>query len=284
MSVESADQAAFWTGEAGEVWVQQQSFLDALMAPVLEGVLARADLQPGQTVLDIGCGTGDSTIRARRSLGKTGLAVGADISPTMLSLARDRARGITGVRFIDADAATHRFDGAKFDRLLSRFGVMFFSDPKSAFSNIIKSLNPEAHVSFACWGAIENNPWFTMPARAARTHLGAPPKVDPDEPGPFAFRDPTRISGILHAAGFDAIDICPAEISLTPPGTVAEIAQTATCLGPASRTLKHFGGDQADADRITDLVAEAFETFTTAEGLRVPAEINFVTARVPAAQ
>ncbi|WP_227268071.1 class I SAM-dependent methyltransferase [Roseobacter weihaiensis] len=284
MSVAPSDQAAFWTGEAGEVWVRQQRFLDALMAPVLEGVLARADLQPGQTVLDIGCGTGDSTIRARRSLGETGLAVGADISSTMLALARDRARGIKGLRFIDADAASYGFDGEEFDRLISRFGVMFFPDPKSAFLNIIKFLKPDAHVSFACWGTIENNPWFTVPARAAKMHLGAPPKVDPDDPGPFAFRDPARVSNILQAAGFYAIDVCPTEISLTPPGTVAEIAETATCLGPASRTLEHFGGDRADADRITDLVAEAFEVFTTADGLQVPAEINFVTARVPAAQ
>ena len=183
---DNSDQAEFWSSDAGRTWVAEQTSMDAVLQPVLDGVLARADLQTGQSVLDIGCGTGISSIEAAVRVGTSGRVLGADISPTMLERATARARDLSNVQFLKADAAAHTFEQGAFDCLISRFGVMFFSDPVGAFHNIALGLKPGARLTMAAWGQIPNNPWFTLPAQAAKAVVGAPPAVDPDEPGPFA--------------------------------------------------------------------------------------------------
>jgi len=253
------------------------------MQPVLDGLFTRADLQPGEHVLDIGCGTGASTLQAAQRVGREGFVLGADISPTMLTHAKTRSKGMENVAFTVADAAEHAFDPQGFDLLISRFGVMFFADPVAAFSNMLNGLKPGAYVTFAAWGQIPRNPWFTMAAQAAKAELGAPPAVDPDEPGPFAFRDVERVTDILARAGFSEIACEVADVKLTPPGTVAEVANMASSVGPAARTVEFFQGSEADAAAIARRVATAFGAFETAEGVQVPAEINFFRARRPAA-
>ncbi|MGZ2257884.1 class I SAM-dependent methyltransferase [Roseobacter sp. A03A-229] len=281
MTQDNSEQADFWTAQAGPKWVEQQELLDALMQPVLDGVLSRAPLTSGDSLLDIGCGTGASTLQAADMVGERGHVLGADISPTMLDLARSRAGARTNIAFAEADAAHHVFNDQRFDHMISRFGVMFFAKPEAAFANILSGLKPGAHVTFACWGAFPNNPWFGLAVQAAKEVLGAPPSVDPDEPGPFAFRETARVRGILSKAGFDRIEAETVEIALTPPGTRADVAEMATSIGPAARTVEYFQGSAADSAAITAKVEEALRPFETPEGVRVPAEINFFSARRP---
>lgn len=282
MNQDNSEQADFWTAQAGPKWVAQQGLLDALMQPVLDGVLSRAPLKTGDSVLDIGCGTGASTLQAARIVGDTGRVLGADISPTMLAHAQSRAAGQANIAFAEADAAHHGFEPARFDQMISRFGVMFFAEPEPAFSNILKGLRPGAHVTFASWGPFPENPWFSLAVQAAKEVLGAPPSVDPDAPGPFAFRDVARVEAILKGAGFDAVHADVAEIALTPPGTRAQVAEMATSIGPAARTVEYFQGSAADSAAIAARVNEALEPYETPEGVRVPAKINFFSARRPA--
>lgn len=281
MSQDNSEQADFWTAQAGHKWVEQQALLDALMQPVLDGVLTRAALAAGDDVLDIGCGTGASTLQAAEIVGESGSVRGADISPTMLALAQSRAAGRNNITFAEADAAQYTFDARRFDHMISRFGVMFFADPVAAFANILKGLKPGAHVTFASWGAFPKNPWFSLPVQAAKEVLGAPPPVDPDEPGPFAFRDIDRVRGILESAGFDRFEADAAQIALTPPGTRADVAAMAASIGPAARTVDYFQGSAADSAAITARVDQALQAFETPKGVLVPAQINFFRARRP---
>ncbi|WP_195822011.1 class I SAM-dependent methyltransferase [Roseobacter sp. MH60115] len=279
MSQDNSDQAAFWTTSAGQKWVEQQEMLDAFMQPVLDGLFERAPLRPGDRVLDIGCGTGASTLQAADRVGADGFVFGADISPTMLTHASARAEGASNVAFEVADAAAYRFDVRSFDHLISRFGVMFFAEPVAAFRNILTGLKPGAEVTFAAWGQIQQNPWFTIAAHAAKEALGAPPSVDPDAPGPFAFRDVARVTDILTEAGFTDVSADVAALHLAPPGLLPEVARMATSVGPAARTVEYFQGSAADADAIAVRVEKVFEAFQTDQGVRVPAEINFFKAR-----
>ncbi|MEM6761188.1 MAG: methyltransferase domain-containing protein [Pseudomonadota bacterium] len=280
MTTGNADQKVFWE-DCATLWVDQQAPLDALMSPVLDGVLERADLKAGHKVLDIGCGTGTSTLRAASVVTPDGHVLGADIAAPMIASARSRAHKSPAVQFEILDVAEHAFPDGGFDRVISRFGVMFFADPVAAFVNIRKAMAPGALLSMACWGQLDQNPWFQMPMYAAKERLGAPPALDPNAPGPFAFRDTDRVLGILRNAGFEAPQVEVASLELTPPGDLDTVAHQAAVLGPARRAIDHFG---ASADAIEDIerrVRERFARFETANGVRVPAEINFFTARAP---
>ncbi len=278
---DNSEQRDYWTDAAGPKWLRHQADLDALMQPVLDGVLSRANLQTGARVLDIGCGAGNSTVQAADAVGPEGHATGADISETLLGRARDLGQGRDNIEFILADAASHEFAPQSFDNLISRFGVMFFADPEAAFSNMAKALKSGSIVTFAAWGQIPENPFFTYPAQAARAVLGATPKSDPDAPGPFAFRDPARVEAILSAAGLAEIGCDTQTVHLTPQGGIADFAELCLGIGPASMAITHFEADAAQIAALRDMVIDVFAPFDGPEGLRIPAQINFFTATKP---
>lgn len=281
MSAENDDQKAFWE-KFSALWVARQADLDAVFAPVLDGVLSRAALKPGETVLDIGCGTGTSTVRAAQAVAHKGHVVGADISEPMLVRARQVAEGQKNCSFETMDVAHHPFQPGTFDKVISRFGVMFFADPDVAFHNIFKAMRKGGTLTMACWSTLDANPWFLVPMFAAKDRLGAPPRIDPDAPGPLAFRNIDRVTGILESAGFDAIEAEAKSLLLTPAGTLEDVAMQATSIGPAARAIEHFEAGQADVDAIASAVTERFGEYLTPQGVRVPAQINFFTARAPA--
>ena len=273
------DQREFWSDQAGPTWVARQRAMDAQLAPVLDALLTRADLRPGMHVLDIGCGAGQSTLRAAD---RTGSALGVDISSSLLDAARRQAGDVEGVRFLLADAQDHDFDADAFDAMISRFGTMFFGDFAAAFTNIARALKPGARIAFATWGQIAENPYFTLPAGIAKTHIGAVPKSDPDEPGPFALRDVARVSRILDAAGFVDETAEQVPLELTPPGTRSEVATLMCDIGPAQRALSHFEADPEQRQMLEAAIADALVPYETDTGIRLPALINFFTAQKPA--
>ncbi|EEB86423.1 class I SAM-dependent methyltransferase [Roseobacter sp. GAI101] len=275
MAASNQDQEEFWTSNAGPTWVSHEGPLDLFLGPVLDQVLERSAISTGQHVLDIGCGTGQSTLAAGNRVGPTGHVLGLDISSTMIARANERVASLPQVALALADAAEHLFEPAFFDHVISRFGVMFFADPEAAFRNIARALKPGGKVTLAAWGQIQRNPWFTLPAAIAKAELGAPPKSDPDEPGPFAFRDIDKVCSMLVAAGFTDVGGVAQDMVFALPGGMAEVAKLSLKVGPAAGTIKHFSADQAAQDRIEAAMADAFEGLGSAG---IPAEINFFTA------
>jgi SAM-dependent methyltransferase len=275
MSDANQDQEEFWTSNAGPTWVTYEAPLDAFLAPVLDRVLAMAELKAGQSVLDIGCGTGESALQAAKEVGPQGHVLGADISSTMVARAQERARGLPNVDIKRADAADYPFEAAHFDHVISRFGVMFFAQSDVAFTNIHRAIKPGGKVTFATWGHIPCNPWFTLPAAIAKAELGAPPKSDPDAPGPFAFRDIDKTCAMLDRAGFHHATAVAEDMQFSLPGGAKEIAALSMHVGPAAGTIKHFNADPGAQARIEAAMAEAFEEF---DGSGIPAQINFYTA------
>jgi len=198
----NADQLAFWNGQGGHTWVARQAHTDITLAPMTEALLDFAAPRPGERVLDIGCGCGETTLEFARAVGAAGRVAALDISAPMLAEGRARAEaaGITNIDWRQGDAATVELDA--FDLLTSAFGVMFFGEPVAAFANMRHAAGPNARMAFACWRPLAENPWMEVPMKAVSRHLPPRPKPVPNAPGMFAFADPQYVSEILGAAGW----------------------------------------------------------------------------------
>ena len=271
-------QANYWTSPAGLKWIEHEHALDTAMAGMLDMMLDSAAPRSTDRVLDIGCGTGASTIATAECV-PNGSVLGVDISEPLLSRARSRAaaEGAQNASFLLADAQTHDFSGEKFNLLVSRIGMSFFSDTVSALQNLALALTDSGRMVFVCWASVVQNPWFAIPKQAAEDRLGPQPKGDPSAPGPTAFQDCARVAEIMARAGLCDVEARPIDIVLTPPDGVQGAARAASRVGPAARIMKAYSGTDADEADIEDAVRIAFEQFDEAGEVRVPAVVNLFT-------
>ncbi|MDK2756900.1 MAG: class I SAM-dependent methyltransferase [Blastomonas fulva] len=244
-----------WAGEMGRKWLTHIDRFEGMIAPIGDALLARAGIAPGERVIDLGCGGGLTSLVAARATGPEGAVLGLDISPDLIDEARRRAEGMSNVTFICADAATVALD-APYDRLISRFGSMFFADPYAAFTNLHALLKPGGQIDLAIWAAPRDNPWMMELMGVARSHIDIP-SPDPRAPGPFAFADLDYIRDILAHAGFSAPDIeaYQGEQAIGGPGaSPEEAADFALASMAIGRALAEAGEDvlaRARADLVT---------------------------------
>jgi SAM-dependent methyltransferase len=277
----NADQAAYWNGRVGERWRARQQDQDALLAPVAELLLERAAPAPGEAVLDIGCGCGFTAIELARRVTPGGRVLGVDLSAPMLERARERAPANLPVEFVLADATVYPFAPAEADLLFSRFGVMFFAEPRKSFANMRRGLRPGARLAFACWREPQRNPWLMLPLEEACRHVPRPPASGPEEPGAFAFADERRVRGILDGAGFVAIGLEALELSLDIAlGRGLEAAvETVTGMGPTSRALE--GQSPQLRAAAIESVRNALARHQVGTAVTLQGAIWIVTARNP---
>ncbi len=280
MSDANAAQADYWASAAGYQWILRETLMDALLSQVLARVLDHASLQEGESVLDIGCGTGASSLALAGQVGPAGKVTGIDIAAQLLDRARIRAAeaGLSNTHFVLADAQTHAFAPASVDVMISRFGVMFFDDPVAAFANMGRALKPEGRLVFAAWAPARQVPWFSIPVAAAVARLGKPAATDPNAPGPMAFQDPARVTTMMEQAGLRNMRRLTETVELTPAGPLAEVVALAARIGPAARIMAEFSVTEADAAAIEAEVGAGLAAFVTDQGMRIPAGIHFYCA------
>lgn len=214
MTIANVEMARIWDGDEGEQWTENADRYDAVVARHSTRLIAAARISAGDRVLDIGCGTGESTRRAAREA-TSGSALGVDLSAQMLERAEKRSRdeGITNVAFLQADAQVHRFDEGTFDVVISRFGAMFFSDPVAAFRNIASAMRPGGRVALLSWQELAKNEWVASlrDALAAGRTLPAPPA---GAPGPFGLADATAVENILDEAGLHDVELVALDLPI----------------------------------------------------------------------
>jgi ubiquinone/menaquinone biosynthesis C-methylase UbiE len=273
-----ADQIAYWNGPAGERWADRQQAQDILLAPVADILIDRARPAVGERVVDIGCGSGATTIAFARNVGPSGRALGVDISGPMLARARQSLPAGLPAEFVLADATVYPFEPSSFDLLASRFGVMFFADPVLSFANMRKALRPSGRLAFACWREPRENPWAMVPLQAVYQHAPKLPQQGPEDPGPFAFASEQRVNRILNEAGFTAIAMepCNLAIDIAIGNGLDAAVRGALEIGPASRALE---GQPAEIRAAaTHSIREVFAPFAKGDTVALAAAIWIVTA------
>jgi SAM-dependent methyltransferase len=274
----NAQQATYWNEAAGPTWASLQAPLDRQLAPLGRAAMAALSPRPGERILDIGCGAGQTSLDLARAVAPGGEVMGADISGTLLAVARDRAAELDGVRFVEADAQTHPFETGRFDAVFSRFGVMFFADPAAAFANIQRAVKPGGRLAFVCWRRPDENPIMTLPMAAAAPFLPPPAPPEPGAPGPFAFADPDRIRAVLGAGGFADITVTPHDEKVGAGDLDTVLAMTLK-VGPLGAMLR----DHPDKrDTVIAAVRTALAPHEGPDGVKLDSATWIVNARKPA--
>ncbi len=203
-----SSQFELWNDAVGGAWVDHADAYDHTLAPFGASVIERLAPQPGERVLDVGCGTG-ATTRALATLVDPGGVLGLDLSARMLDEAARRAEaaGLGNVEFLAADVQHAWFAHEPFDVAFSRFGVMFFPDPVLAFSNIAAALRPGGRLGFVCFQSPAVNPFMLVPVLAGAAQLSGLTPPAPGAPGPFSLADPDHLATLLDSAGFESVEI-----------------------------------------------------------------------------
>jgi SAM-dependent methyltransferase len=277
------DQAEYWNGPEAGHWLVHEHRYERMLAPFTRLVLDVAAVARTDRVLDIGCGTGSSTCTAARDA-DDGQALGVDISASLLLRAEQRARhyGLSNVGFEHADAQTYRLAPGGFDVVISRFGVMFFSDPTAAFANIARGLGPGGRLVFVCWQSLVDNEWVTVPAGAAAQHIPLPSLNEPGSPGPFSLSDRHHLAAVLDAAGLVDVAIEPVIEPLWLGRDVADTVEFFKVSRIGQTLLRDV--DPATSTRVTAAMQAALEAHLTSDGVRLESRAWLVTARNPNAR
>jgi SAM-dependent methyltransferase len=269
------EQARAWDGREGAHWAAHADRYDDAVRELHPVFLAAAAIEPGDRVLDVGCGTGRTTLDAAR-LASAGHALGVDLSARMLAVARARARaaGVTNAVFLQADAQIHPFEPDAVDVAISRSAAMFFADPVAALGNVARALHPGGRLVLLTWQPFERNEWISAIASslAAGREVPLPP---PGRPGPFGLSDPDRIAAVLPAAGF-------ADVRL-------ESLQLPVHLGPDAATAEEFllgqagwmleGLDATGRERALGALRDSLAAHESADGVTYGSASWLVTAR-----
>jgi len=273
-------QAEARNGPESAHFVDNADRYDRQLEPFTRGLFEHAGSHAGQVVLDVGCGSGATTIAAAASAERV---VGIDLSRPLVELARRRAQAasVANAEFVIAYAQTHDFDAGTFDLLISQFGMMFFDDPVRAFTNIRRALSAGGRAAFVSWQDLHANEWLTLIADAVSRHAELPEFGGQARgPGMFALSEPDDITALLGAAGFDRVT-CDSYTPTIVVGGGGSLDDSIDVLldNPMPRGLLGFVDPSARDDVLRTVHAELVGRYQQGVGIRLGAAAWVVAAQ-----
>lgn len=274
-------QKNYWINVAGKKWLALGGAMETRMAAINEAVLQKAALKAGESVLDIGCGTGVTSLAAAHLAGPAGRVRGVDVADTMLDVAREQAAqsGLKTLDFILADAQTDDL-GLPANILISRFGVMFFEDPIAAFANLRRNAAHGARMVFAAWAPLSQNEHWRRPLELAKTLVGEGAVRRAHTPGPLAFEDAEYVLSILARSGWKHGDVQAQKIDLIGE-SLAQEARIACVMGPSGALFEEKRAEDHIIRKAAEMFLKALPDYTELlpDGrVKLSATINIVTA------
>jgi len=251
-----------------KAWAETYELIDLQLSPLGLRAIEALGLDTGDSVLDIGCGAGQTLLQLAERVGAEGQVIGVDLAPLLLEIAKRRVEPLSQVRLIQADAQTLDLPSESMDAVFSRFGVMSFNDPVAAFCNFRRILKPSGALAFGCWRSLHENELDQLPLSAA----GVQSTVDE---GPFSFADPEHIRRTLEAAGFREIIIQPHDEKVSS-GDLDAMTRVLLRVGPLGKSVRENPALQAIAE---PLLREALAALGDPSRVSLSASIWVVTAR-----
>ncbi|MFQ5659440.1 MAG: class I SAM-dependent methyltransferase [Gammaproteobacteria bacterium] len=271
----------YWREEGGRKWVENIERIEFSLIPLSEKLLERAHPDEGEMVLDVGCGGGVTSLELAQRVGANGQVLGVDIAPLILAIALERGKHTGNLEFKEGDVENIDIGEGVYDLICSRFGVMFFNDPVTAFANLHRALKSTGRLVFICWRTVEENPWMGEPASAVFEIL--PPEedagaggTDPEAPGPFSLADPVRLRHILESAGFREVHAKAVDTGM-PLGRMDEAVNFVMRMGPAAEVINRAGAEEKTA--AARAIQAVLSQYETADGVIPPCAAWLVTAK-----
>ncbi len=243
--------------------------------------------RPGDSVLDLGCGFGDTTQRLAELIGPEGEAVGVDVSEPFVAMAREEAEaaGAERVSFAVADVQVGDL-GEGFDYAFSRMGIMFFANPVAALRNVCEALSPGGRLCAVVWRRKEDNEWVRRAELVVDEYLDHPEESDEPTcgPGPFSMANADTVSEQLTIAGFEEISLQRCDLPLKIGNDLDHAVEFNMALGPAGEVLRLWE-DRIDEIRpkIAADLRQALAGFDGPDGVFAPASTWIIGARAPKA-
>jgi len=275
----------FWNEVLVPKFVRYKHVLVDGLGQHSEAVFPRIEVNPGERVLDVGCGFGDTACLLAERVGPRGEVVGIDCCEAFLEHGRAEAaaRGLGNVGFVAADVEVHPF-APEHDLVFSRFGTMFFASPVAALRNMRRALKPGGRMVNIVWRCRADNPWLSAAREVVLRHL-PPPGADAATcgPGPFSMSDEEMVTGQLRAAGFDEIGFERVDAKVMMGRDAADAIGFQIALGPAGEVYREAG--ELARERHDAIVADLeamLAPWTTPEGVFMESSSWVITARNPA--
>jgi ubiquinone/menaquinone biosynthesis C-methylase UbiE len=274
-----------WNGVLFDRFVQYRHIVTAGLGAHGEEALRIHPPQPGERVLDIGCGFGDTSQRIAGLVGPEGSVLGIDAAERFVETAEEEARaaGVANVSFMVGDLQVTEFESS-FDRAFSRMGTMFFANPVPAMRNVREALVPGGRLCMVVWRRKIENEWMSRAEQVVERFVQEPEESDEPTcgPGPFSMGDADVTSQILLSAGFEEVSLRRCDIGIKSGRDLDEAVEFAMALGPAGEVIR-LAGEEAERIRpqIAAALREAMAEFDGPDGVIAPASTWIVSARAP---
>ena len=272
------EQFEFWNEGIGQWWVDEDESMNERLSILTEELFLKSNIKKDDKVLDIGCGGGQTTFEVSEMVGENGYVLGADISKILLDLAKSKYASTKNLEFKYCDVQNYKFRENSFNKVISRFGVMFFENPIEAFKNIYDSIQEGGSLNFVCWTNVMENEFFTDPTNIIIRHLNKDFPEITRSPGPLAFSEEKYINEILSNSGFKNIKVEKVYSLITTNDSPEKNGELLLSIGLGGRLLADANLSKKELSVIRDEMVEISQKRQKNGKITYKACLNYVSA------
>ena len=272
------EQFEFWNEGIGRKWVEEDNSMNERLSILTKELFLRSNIKRDDKILDIGCGGGQTTFDASEMVGENGYVVGADISKILLDLAKSKYANTKNLEFKYCDVQNYEFRENSFNKVISRFGVMFFENPIEAFKNIYNSIQEGGSLNFVCWTNVMENEFFTDPTNIIIRHLNKEFPEITRAPGPLAFSEADYVKEILVSSQFKNVKVEKVYSSISTNDSAEKDGDLLLKLGLGGRLLADANLSKKELSVIRDEMVEISQKRLKNGKITYKACLNYVSA------